>query len=108
MLFVEYHATFRQSASYMMGREPGMETASQAGTVDEGAAGLIGSPHGAGPSVPVLVLTATEGPEVREEARRGGRRGPGQGCHLRGDPGGGEAPRRRRRGGGGGVTSCGS
>lgn len=88
ILFVEYHATFRQSASYMMGREPDMEVVSQAGSVaegrsmmaqggidaaildvplpDGGAEEMVGELRGANPAVPVLVMTAVEGPEVRE------------------------------------------
>lgn len=89
ILFVEYDAAFRQAASYLMNREPGLEVVSQAGSVqearekmaeggidaaivdvplpDEGAAEMVGDLHGANPSVPVLVLTRTEKPEVREE-----------------------------------------
>ncbi len=88
ILFVEYHAAFRQSASYMMGREPDIEVVSQAGTVaegrermaeggidaaivdvplpDEGAEEMVGELRGANPAIPVLVMTAIEGPEVRE------------------------------------------
>ena len=88
ILFVEYHAAFRQSASYMMGRELDMEVVSQAGSVaegrrmmaeggidaaivdvplpDEGAEGMVGELCGANPAVPVLVMTSIEGPEVRE------------------------------------------
>jgi two-component system response regulator DevR len=87
-MFVEYHAAFRQSASFMMGREPDMEVVSQAGTVaegrermaeggidaaivdvplpDEGAEEMVGELRGANPSVPVLVMTHLEDPEVRE------------------------------------------
>lgn len=88
ILFVEYHASFRQSASFMMGRETDMEVVSQAGSVaegrekmaeggvdaaivdaplpDEGVAGLVRELHGANPSVPVLVLTRAEDPEASE------------------------------------------
>ncbi|HEV2742218.1 MAG TPA: response regulator transcription factor [Rubrobacter sp.] len=88
ILFVEYHAAFRQSVSFMMGREPDMEVVSQAGSVaegrermaeggidaavvdvplpDEGAEQLVASLRGANPAVPVLVMTTVEGPEVRE------------------------------------------
>ncbi len=88
ILFVEYHAAFRQSASYLMGREPDMEVVSQAGSVaegrermaeggidaaivdvplpDEGAEGMVRELRAANPAVPVLVLTVVEGPEVRE------------------------------------------
>lgn len=88
ILFVEYHASFRQSASLMMDREADMEVVSQAGSVaegrekmaeggidaaivdvplpDEGAAELVRDLHDANPSVPVLVLTRTEDPEAGE------------------------------------------
>jgi len=36
ILFVEYHASFRQSASYMMDQEADMEVVSQASSVAEG------------------------------------------------------------------------
>ena len=36
ILFVEYHTAFRQSASYLMDREPDLEVVSQAGSVAEG------------------------------------------------------------------------
>jgi DNA-binding NarL/FixJ family response regulator len=94
ILFVEYHASFRQSASYMMGLEPDMEVVSQAGTVaegrekiaeggidaaivdvplpDEGAAEMVGELRDANPSVPVLVLTRAEDPEAREEFLKAG------------------------------------
>ena len=88
ILFVEYHASSRQSASFMMGREPDIEVVHQAGSVaegrsmmaeggidaaivdvplpDEGAEGMVRELRGANPAVPVLVMTAVEGPEVRE------------------------------------------
>ena len=88
ILFVEYHAAFRQSASYMMGRELDMEVVSQAGSVaegrrmmaeggidaaivdvplpDEGAEVIVEELSGANPAVPVLVMTSIEGTEVRE------------------------------------------
>ena len=78
-LFVEHHAAFRQSASFMMGREDDMEVVAQAGSVaegrekmaqggidaavvdvplpDEGAAGMVRDLVEANPSIPVLVLT---------------------------------------------------
>ena len=88
ILFVEYHAAFRQSASLLMDREPDIEVVSQAGTVaegrermaeggidaaivdvplpDEGAEEMVGELRGANPAIPVLVMTALEGPGVRE------------------------------------------
>lgn len=79
ILFVEYHASFRQAASYLMGQESDMEVVSQAGSVaggrekmaeggidaaivdiplpDEGAVELVRELHEANPSIPVLVLT---------------------------------------------------
>lgn len=94
ILFVEYDAAFRRAASYLMNREPGLGVVSQAGSVrearekmaegsidaaivdvplpDEGAAEMVGDLHGANPSVPVLVLTRTEKPEVRQEFLRAG------------------------------------
>jgi DNA-binding NarL/FixJ family response regulator len=79
ILFVEYHSTFRESASYLIDREEDLEVVSQAGSVagarermaeggidaavvdvplpDEGAAEMIRDLHDANPSVPVLVLT---------------------------------------------------
>ncbi len=36
ILFVEYHATFRQAASYLMNREPDLEVVAQGGSVAEG------------------------------------------------------------------------
>ncbi len=36
ILFVEYHASFRQSASHMMDREADMGAVTQAGSVREG------------------------------------------------------------------------
>jgi DNA-binding NarL/FixJ family response regulator len=88
ILFVEYHASFRQSASYLMDQEADMEVVSQAGSVaggrekmaeggmdaavvdvplpDEGAPNLVRELHDANPTIPVLVLTRAEDPEVRE------------------------------------------
>jgi DNA-binding NarL/FixJ family response regulator len=89
ILFVEYHAAFRQSASYLMDREADLEVVSQASSVregrekmaeggidaavisvplpDEGAVEMVGELHRANPSVPVLVLSRDEDPEIREE-----------------------------------------
>ena len=94
ILFVECHASFRQSASYMMDREADMEVVSQAGSVaegrekiaeggidaaivdvplpDEGAAEMVGELHDANPSVPVLVLTRAGDPQEREAFLRAG------------------------------------
>ena len=88
ILFVEHHAAFRQSASYLMDREPDLEVVSQAGSVaegrerlaeggidaaivdvplpDEGAPQMVRELHEANPSVPVLVMTSIEDPEVHE------------------------------------------
>ncbi len=88
ILFVEHHAAFRQSASYLMDREPDLEVVSQAGSVvegrerlaeggidaaivdiplpDEGAPEMVREMHEANPSVPVLVMTSIEDPEVHE------------------------------------------
>jgi DNA-binding NarL/FixJ family response regulator len=89
ILFVEYHRTFRQAASYLMDQESDMEVVSQAGSVaegrekmaeggidaaivdiplpDEGAADLVRELHEANPSVPVLVLTHLEDEAVHKE-----------------------------------------
>ena len=94
ILFVEYHVAFRQSAAYLMDQEPDLEVVSQAGSVreghermaeggldaavvdvplpDEGADELVRELHEANPSVPVLVMTATEDPEVQEVFLRAG------------------------------------
>lgn len=88
ILFVEYHAAFRQSASYLMDQQPDLEVVSQAGSVaegrekmaqggidaavvdiplpDEGAEQMVRDLHQANPTVPVLVMTAIEDPEVHE------------------------------------------
>jgi two-component system, NarL family, response regulator NreC len=94
ILFVEYHAAFRQSASYLMNQEPDLEVVSQAGFVvegykrmaeggvdaaivdiplpDEGAAEMVRDLHQANPSIPVLVMTETEDPEVHQRFLRAG------------------------------------
>ena len=86
ILFVEYHATFRQAASYLMDREPGMEVVSQAGSVaggrermaeggidaaivdiplpDEGAEEMVRDLHEANPPIPILVMTVIRDREV--------------------------------------------
>src|SRR5215211_5157363 len=82
ILFVEYHRTFRQSASEVMNQEPDFDVVAQAGSVaegrqrmaqggidaaivdiplpDEGAEELVRSLHKANSSVPVLMLTHLE------------------------------------------------
>jgi DNA-binding NarL/FixJ family response regulator len=94
ILFVEYHAVFRQSASYMMDQEPDLEVISQAGSVaegrqkmaeggidaaivdiplpDEGAVELVRELHEANPSIPVLVLTHLKDHDVHEEFLKAG------------------------------------
>ena len=94
ILFVEYHIAFRQAASYLMDQEPDLEVVSQAGSVregrermaeggidaaivdvplpDEGADEMVRELHEANPSVPVLVMTATEDAEVQEVFLRAG------------------------------------
>ncbi len=106
---MEYHDAFRQSASYLMDREDDLEVVSQADSVaegrekmaeggidaaivdvplpDEGAAEIVGDLHDANPSIPVLVMTLAEDPEVRERfLKAGATRGALQGEHLRGGP----------------------
>lgn len=87
ILFVEHHRAFRESASYLMGREADLEVVSQGGSVvearkkmtdggidtaivdiplpDEGAEDLVRELHEANPSIPVLVMTHLVDPEVR-------------------------------------------
>jgi DNA-binding NarL/FixJ family response regulator len=89
ILFVEYHSTFRQAASYMLNQEEDLEVVSQAASVaegrenmaqggidtaivdiplpDEGAEGLVRSLHEANPSVPVLVMTHIEDEETHKK-----------------------------------------
>ena len=89
ILFVEYHATFRQAASYLMDQEPDLEVVAQGGSVaegrekmaeggidaaivdiplpDEGAAELVRELCEANPSIPVLVMTDIEEHQVREK-----------------------------------------
>jgi DNA-binding NarL/FixJ family response regulator len=95
-LFVEYHSTFRQSASVMLDREPDLEVVSQAGSVaegrekiaeggidaaivdiplpDDGAAELVRELHDANPSIPVLVLTHLEDQGLYERFLEAGAR----------------------------------
>jgi two-component system, NarL family, response regulator DesR len=94
ILFVEYHAAFRQAASRVMGWEPDMEVVAQGGSVaegrermaeggideaivdiplpDEGAPRMVRDLHEANPSIPVLVLTHLGDPAVHEEMLRAG------------------------------------
>jgi DNA-binding NarL/FixJ family response regulator len=94
ILFVEYHASFRQSASYMTYQEADVEVVSQAGSVAEGrekiaqcgkdtaivdvplpdeeVAEMVRELRDANPSVPVLVLTRAEHPEARAEFSEAG------------------------------------
>ncbi len=89
ILFVEYHAAFRQAASHLIDREADLEVVAQGGSVregrekmaqggidaaivsvplpDEGAVEMVGELHRANPSIPVLVLSRAEDPEIREE-----------------------------------------
>jgi DNA-binding NarL/FixJ family response regulator len=94
ILFVEYHTAFRQSASFLMDQEPDLEVVSQAGSVaegrqkmadggidaaivdiplpDEGAPEMVRDLHEANPSIPVLVMTHLEDPEVHKKFLRAG------------------------------------
>ena len=87
ILFVEYHHTFRQAASYLMDQEQDLEVVSQAASVaegrlrmaeggidtaivdiplpDEGAEELVRALHEANPPIPVLVITDLVDPEIR-------------------------------------------
>jgi DNA-binding NarL/FixJ family response regulator len=94
ILFVEYHSTFRQAASYAMDREPDLEVVAQGGSVaegrermaeggidaaivdiplpDEGAPEMVRDLHEANPSIPVLVLTVIEDSGIHERFLRAG------------------------------------
>ena len=94
ILFVEYHATFRQAASYLMDQEPDLEVVAQGGSVaegreqmarggidaaivdiplpDEGAEEMVRDLCGANPSVPVLVMTHLKDPGVHGMFLRAG------------------------------------
>jgi DNA-binding NarL/FixJ family response regulator len=94
ILFVEYHAVFRQSASYLMDQEQDLKVVAQSGSVaegrqkmaeggidaaivdiplpDEGAVELVRELHEANPSIPVLVMTVLEDPAIHEEMLRAG------------------------------------
>ena len=111
ILFVEYHATFRQAASYLMNREPDLEVVAQGGSVadgrdrmaeggvdaavvdiplpDEGAEEMVRDLCGANPSVPVLVMTHLDDPEVHGEGSSG--RAPRR-CSPRTSPSGRSSP----------------
>lgn len=94
ILFVEYHTAFRQSASYVMDREPDLEVVAQGGSVaegrrrmaeggidaaivdiplpDEGAPEMVRELHESNPAIPVLVMTVLEDPAVHGEMIRAG------------------------------------
>jgi DNA-binding NarL/FixJ family response regulator len=94
ILFVEYHATFRQAASYLMDQEPDLEVVAQGGSVaegrqkmaeggidaavvdiplpDEGAEDMVRDLHRANPAVPILVMTHIEERDVHERFLRAG------------------------------------
>ena len=94
ILFVEYHATFRQAASYLMDQEPDLEVVAQGDSVaegrdkmaeggidaavvdiplpDEGAEDLVRDLHRANPAVPVLVMTHLEEQDVHERFLKAG------------------------------------
>ena len=94
ILFVEYHSTFRQAASYVIDQEPDLEVVAQGGSVaegrqrmaeggidaaivdiplpDEGAAEMVTKLHEANPPIPVLVMTHIEHPAIHEQMLRAG------------------------------------
>jgi two-component system response regulator DesR len=94
ILFVEYHATFRQAASYLMDQEPDLEVVAQGGSVaegrekmaeggidaavvdipfpDEGAEDLVRDLHRANPTVPVLVMAHLGERDVHERFLKAG------------------------------------
>src|ERR687893_388100 len=94
ILFVEYHATFRQAASYLINQEPDLEVVAQGGSVaegrkkmaeggidaavvdiplpDEGAQDMVRELHRANPAVPVLVMTHIEERDVHEKFLKAG------------------------------------
>jgi DNA-binding NarL/FixJ family response regulator len=94
ILFVEYHAVFRQSASFIMDQEQDLEVVAQSGSVaegrqkmaeggidtalvdiplpDEGAVELVRELHEANPSIPVLVMTVLKDHDVHEEFLKAG------------------------------------
>src|SRR5215212_6633704 len=94
ILFVEHHSAFRQAASYVIDQEPDLAVVAQGGSVaeerrrmaeggidaaivdiplpDEGAPEMVRDLHGANPSIPVLVMTSIEDPEVHDRFLRAG------------------------------------
>src|SRR5919107_5889979 len=93
ILFVEYHSTFRQAASYVMDQEPDLEVVAQGGSVvegrqrmaeggidaivdiplpDDGAPEMVRDLHEANPPIPVLVMTHIEDPTIHEQMLRVG------------------------------------
>jgi len=94
ILFVEYHATFRQAASSLMDQEPDLEVVAHGGSVaagrqtlaeggidaavvdiplpDEGAEDMVRDLHRANPAVPVLVMTHIEEWDVHERFLKAG------------------------------------
>jgi two-component system, NarL family, response regulator DevR len=94
ILFVEYHSTFRQAASYVIDQEPDLEVVAQGGSVvegrekmaeggidaaivdiplpDEGAPEMVRDLHEANPPIPVLVITHIEDPAIHEQMLRAG------------------------------------
>jgi DNA-binding NarL/FixJ family response regulator len=94
ILFVEYHGTFRQAASYGIDREPDLEVVAQGGSVvegrekmaeggidtglvdiplpEEGARQMVRDLHEANPPIPVLVMTHIEDPAIHEQMLRAG------------------------------------
>jgi CheY-like chemotaxis protein len=94
ILFVEYHAVFRQAAAYLMDQESDLEVVAQGGSgaegrermaeggidaavvdiplPDEGAEEMVRDLHRANPAVPVLVMTHIEQWDVRERFLQAG------------------------------------
>lgn len=94
ILFAEVHRAFRQTASFLMGREPDLEVVAQAGSVAEGRrkmaegnidAAVVDVPlpdeygielvrelHDADPSIPVLVLSHVQDRESQEKLLEAG------------------------------------
>ncbi len=94
ILFLEYHAAFRQAASFLMDREPDLEVIAQGASVaegrermaegrvdaavvdvplaDEGACEFVKDLHEADPSVPVLVMTHLEDEAFHEKLLEAG------------------------------------
>src|SRR5215210_5356788 len=94
ILFVEYHATFRQAASYVIDQEPDLKVVAQGASVaegrekmadggidaaivdiplpDEGAEEMVRDLHRANPAVPVLVMTHIEEWDVYQRFLKAG------------------------------------